>query len=283
MGQQEQQRKQSAQARIAAQQKRQHEAERRKRRIAIGGVAVALVAIAGIVIGALTLGKNKQSGSGALPASVQSDLTVPQSVLARVGLGTALPSAMKTETGPALTSGGKPEMLYIGAEWCPYCAAERWSMAVALNRFGTFSPLKGIHSSSTDVYPNTATVTFYKSAYTSKYLVFAPVENQDVNHSQLQAPTASQLALWNKYAPGNGYPFIDIGNRFVASATYNPQVLQGLTWSQIASDLHNPSSAVAQGADGSANMFTAAICKITGNQPASVCTAAPVKSLEGQI
>ena len=60
-------------------------------------------------------------------------------------------------------------------------------------------------------------------------------------------------------------------------------MLQGLTWSQIAADLHNPSSPVAQGADGSANLFTAAICKITGNQPASVCTTAPVSALEGGL
>ena len=46
-------------------------------------------------------------------------------------------------------------MLYIGAEFCPYCAAMRWSMAVALSRFGTFTPLHGIHSSSTDVDPST--------------------------------------------------------------------------------------------------------------------------------
>ena len=201
-----------------------------------------------------------------------------------MGTGTALPSALKPVSGPALASGGKPEMLYIGAEWCPYCAAERWAMAVALSRFGTFCPLRGIHSSATDVYPNTATLTFYHATYTSKYLVFTPVENQDVNHNLLQQPTPAQQALWTKYEPpGNSYPFIDIGNRFVASTTYNPQVLQGLTWSQIAADLHNPASPVAKGAVGSANLFTAAICKITGNAPANVCTAAPVRRLKRTI
>jgi hypothetical protein len=40
---------------------------------------------------------------------------------------------------------------------------------------------------------------------------------------------------------------------------------------------------VAQGAVGSANLFTAAICKMTGNAPADVCTAAPVSTLEGKI
>ena len=233
---------------------------------------------------AATQPKQAGASSGALPASVQANLTVPVSVLAQVGLGSSSTQALTPATGAALTSGGKPEMLYIGAEWCPYCAAERWAMAVALSRFGTFSPLRGIHSSSSDVFPNTATLTFFQSTYTSNYLVFTPVENQDVNHNPLVATTSAQQAIWNKYDPSNGYPFIDIGNRFIAGTTYNPQVLAGLTWSQIASDLHNPTSAVAKGADGSANLFTAAICQLTNNQPGSVCNAAPITAaLKGQI
>jgi thiol-disulfide isomerase/thioredoxin len=286
MGKADRNRSQSARARIAAQQAAQRKAEKRRRTVIIGGVTVVLLAVIGIIIGvALSAGKTKQAAasSGPLPASVQADLKVPASTLSKIGVGSSLASAIKPATGPALTSGGKPEMLYIGAEWCPYCAAERWAMAVALNRFGTFSPLRGIHSSSTDVYPNTATLTFYQAKYTSNYLVFTPVENQDVNHNLLQKTTPAQQATWNKYDPSNGYPFIDIGNRFIAGTTYNPQVLHGLTWSQIAADLHDPSSPVAQGANGSANLFTAAICKITGNAPANVCTAAPVKTLEGQI
>lgn len=256
--------------------------------LAIGGIAVAALAVLGIIIGAVVAkqSKSNQAGSttGALPASVQSNLSVPASVLTQVGVGSSSPTVFRAVTGTPLTAGGKPEMLYIGAEWCPYCAAERWAMAVALSRFGTFSPLRGIHSSSSDIYPNTATVTFYHSTYTSNYLVFTPVENQDVNHNLLQSPTAAQQALWTKYQPpGNTYPFIDFGNRVVTSVTYSPGVLQGLTWSQIAADLHNPSSPVAKGAVGSANLFTAAICNMTGNQPGSVCNAAPVAALRGQI
>ena len=55
----------------------------------------------------------------------------------------------------------------MGAEYCPYCAAERWAMAVALSRFGTFSDLRLIHSSSADIYPNTPTLSFYRSSYAS--------------------------------------------------------------------------------------------------------------------
>ena len=281
-------RDQSARARIAAQQAEQRRKDQRRRMLAIGGVAVALLAVIGIIVGALVSRSSPASqpaaGSRPLPAGVQAKLSVPVGTLATVGIGSSGTQLLKPVTGPALASGGKPEMLYIGAEWCPYCAAERWAMAVALSRFGSFSPLRGVHSSPTDVYPNTASLTFHDSTYTSKYLVFTPVENQDVNHNLLQAPTAAQKALWAKYEPpGNAYPFIDIGNRFVATTTYNPQVLQGLSWNQIAADLHNPSSAVAQGAVGSANLLTAAICKVTGNAPASVCTASPIPALESRI
>ena len=152
--------------------------------IAISGITVVILAVVAIIV-VFEVNKKSQAGSsnGALPASVQSKLSVPASTLAAVGIGSSSTQALKPVTGPLLTSGGKPEMLYIGAEWCPYCAAERWAMAVALKRFGTFTPLKGIHSSATDVYPNTATLTFFNSKYSSKYLVFTPVENQDVNRN----------------------------------------------------------------------------------------------------
>ena len=58
--------------------------------------------------------------------------------------------------------------------------------------------------------------------------------------------------------------------------------LAGLTWSQIAADLSNPNSTVAKAVDGTANNFTAAICKMTGNQPASACTST-IQSLESSL
>jgi hypothetical protein len=179
-------------------------------------------------------------------------------------------------------------MLYIGAEFCPYCAAERWAMAVALSRFGTFSPLHGIHSSTTDTDPNTPTLTFYKSTYTSNYLTFTPVENETVGKTLLQQTTTAQQSLWQKYDSGPnglGYPFIDLGNQYVITGpTFDPGVLAGLTWDQVAADLHNnPSSSVAQSADGAANLITAAICKMTNGQPGSVCSSSAVVKASGSL
>ena len=82
---------------------------------------------------------------------------------------------------------------------------------------------------------------------------------------------------------GGSIPFIDFGNHYmIEGVSYNPGVLDGLSWATIATDLSNPSSPVAQAVDGTANYITAAICKITNNQPASACTTT-VKSLESQI
>jgi thiol-disulfide isomerase/thioredoxin len=280
---------QSRREKIAAQRAAARRAEIRNRVLLAGGSVVVVLAIVLALVLVKAFNKPGRSGSGsggvtgtALSASAARDVTsVPASTLDTVGTGSVLhynPQAITAISGsPPLASNGKPEMLYIGAEYCPYCAAERWAMAVALSRFGTLSPLRGIHSSSTDVNPHTPTLTFYQSTYSSPYLVFTPVENETLTRAPLQNTTSAQMALWQKYdssASGLGYPFIDFGNKFVIKApSYDPGVLAGMTWSQVAAALHNPSSPVAQGADGAANMITAAICKMTNGQPGSVCTA----------
>jgi hypothetical protein len=287
-------RQQSAKEKIAAQRAAARRAEIRMRALITAGSVLAVIAIvvAFVVIKVSRSNSPSSKSAGgvtgtALPASVIKNITsVPASTLNAVGTGSVLsfnPAPISAVSNTLLKSGGKPEMLYIGAEFCPYCAAERWGMAIALSRFGTFSPLHGIHSSSTDTDPNTPTLTFYKSTYTSKYLVFTPVENETVGHALLQTPTAAQQALWNKYNP-NSYPFVDIGNKYVIKApSYDPQALAGLTWAQVAADLHNPASAPAQGADGTANLITAAICKVTGGQPGSVCNSAGVVKATGSL
>jgi Domain of unknown function (DUF929) len=291
-------RQQNARQKIAAQREAERRAERRRRLFITGGsvLAVIVIVVAFIVIRSLNQPSASATANASartpLPASVSNAVSsVPASALNTVGAGSVpqvVQQPVTAGSGPLLTSKGKPEMLYIGAEYCPYCAAMRWSMAVALSRFGTLStPWHGIHSSSSDVFPRTATLTFYKSGYTSKYLTFTPVENLTVTKAPLQNPTAAQNAIWARYEPDaatRGYPFIDIGNKFVIKGPiYDPAVLKGLTWSQIATAMRDPSSPVAQGVLGAANYMTAAICKTTNNQPASVCTSPAVTKVAGRL
>ena len=196
-------------------------------------------------------------------------------------------------TGTDRAKNGKPEFFYAGADYCPFCAAQRWAIVVALSRFGTFSKLNQTTSSATDSFPNTATFSFYQSVYTSQYIYFDSVEeatNQPDGagrYTALQSPTAEQQSLIQTY-DGSPYltsagsiPFIDIANQYVMQgANYSPQVLANLSMEDIANKLSDPSSDVTKGIVGSANYLTAAICMTTNEQPASVCSAAPIPQIE---
>jgi Domain of unknown function (DUF929) len=291
---------------IAAQRAAERRSQQRRRILIASGSIVVVLAVVLVFVVVKLNSKNPSGPSSAsngptgaaLTAVIDKTTSVPASTLDAVGKG-GFGNKIQTITGnpTPLASGGKPEMLYVGAEYCPYCGVTRWAMIVALSRFGTFSGLSTVHSSSTDVYPNTPSWTFYKSSYTSKYLTFTPVELQtnipDPNntppYTNLQTPTSAQQALLTKYdtAPyttqDGAVPFIDFGNKYLMiGSPFIPSVLDGLSWSTIANDLHNPKSAVAEAVDGTANYFTAAICKLTGNQPASACTST-VQSLESQL
>jgi thiol-disulfide isomerase/thioredoxin len=225
-------------------------------------------------------------GTTALAAGVAAALEVPGSTLDEVGSPSSVVAPSRTGDSQILRGAdGKPVVTYIGAEYCPYCAAERWSIAVALSRFGTFSNLSGTHSASNDVYPNTQTLSFYGSQYSSAYLDFEPVEeatNQVAGNSYatLQRPTAAESDLLARFDAGGSIPFLDIGNKYVViGASYSPQVLAGLSQSQIAGQLANPSSPVAQAVDGAANEITAAITQVTGEQPASIANSPAIASI----
>ncbi len=295
----------SRRERIAAQRAAERRAEQRRRILIASGsiVVVIAVVVAFIVIKAnnkpATNASNGPTGS-ALASVVSKVTNVPASTLDKIGSGggSFTGKIPPVNGGTPLTSGGKPEMLYMGAEYCPYCAAERWSMIVALSRFGTFSGLSTIHSSTTDTPANIPTWTFHGSSYTSTYLTFTPVEMQTNvldkstgNYPVLETPTAAQQALLTKYdappyvasADAGAIPFIYFGGKYLSvGATYDPTVLNGKNWDQIASALSDPNSAIAKAIGGSANHITAAICKMTGNQPASACTAT-IQSLEKSL
>jgi len=291
MGKAERNRAYSARQRVAQQQAAAQQAEQRRRLLLVAGstLLVIVVVVAFIVIKGLIA--PKQKGSARLSHSTFAGLTsVPPSTLAKIGTGALTPTGLPIQSisDTALSSSqGKPEFLYIGAEFCPYCAAMRWSMAVALSRFGTFGPLKGIHSTAHDVFPNTATLTFYKQKYTSSYLTFTPVENETVAETPLQPTTTQQQAIWAKYDTTNGaqgFPFMYFGGKVIVTGPmYSPAVLKGLTWSQITHQLSNPNSPVAQNVNGAANYLTAAICKMTSNTPADVCKAAPIPAIQAKI
>ncbi len=203
-------------------------------------VLIVVIGAAG-VIAVVSGGSDSGSSSSRqpAPAAVLSRVTgIPASVFTTVGAGTAA-AAPKVIQAPALTQDGKPKVVYLGAEYCPYCATERWPMVIALSRFGTFTGLGLTHSSSSDVYPDTQTFSFHGASYQSAYLVFEGTETQSNvlsggTYAALDTPTAEQRQLVTTYdAPpyvpstsAGAIPFIYFGGKYLqVGASYDPTVL----------------------------------------------------------
>lgn len=221
---------------------------------------------------------------GATQTVVATITSLPASDFDAVGQGSAT-NLIKPVSGAALVdASGKPIVFYMGAEYCPYCAAERWPMIIALSRFGTFSGLETTTSSSSDVYPNTATFTFRGATYTSAYLDFQSVETSDRTQAPLQSPTAAQQQLVSKYDSSGVIPFVDLGNRYAfTGAMFLPDKVTGMSWQAVADAIQQPDSPQAQAILGSANLITAALCKLTSGQPAAVCSSSSIQALEQKL
>ncbi len=265
-------------------------------------IGLVVVVVAALVIIKVATGSSSGGSTAFQPASATevSDLaSVPASVFNKVGVTSSVvpispPIPLKNQ--PALT--GKvgattlPEVFYLGAEYCPFCAAERWPTIVALSRFGTFSNLGDMTSSTKpgEAYPGTPTFTFLKAHYASKYLVLKTVEqytnvwdNATGFYGTLQTPSAQEAAVFKKYdtssyIPGitstqdYSIPFVSIGNKYLISgASFTPQLLAGISRATIAAGLSDPTNPVTVAIVATANYETAAFCQLTKNQPGSVC------------
>jgi hypothetical protein len=293
-------RKAEARERLAEMRAAQERKERR-RRLVFSTAAVTFVVV---VIAALVVARLAGVGSGgsgheagqASPALIKALADVPESSFEKAGTGGATGGPKKIDA-PALTADGKPRVLYVGAEYCPYCAAERWAFAVALSRFGTFTKLGTTHSSSSDADPNTPTLSFHGAHYTSDVISFTGVETTSnkrtlSGYKALDKLSSADEKIVDKYdqAPyvsggsAGAIPFIDIGGTYISSgATYDPGLLAGKTQGEVGKALSDTSSPIATAVNGSANLFSAAICQVTQGRPASVCGSSAVKAATAKI
>jgi Domain of unknown function (DUF929) len=221
------------------------------------------------------------SYSGALPSSSSSVSSASSSL--------PLFEGSPSPTGPnarPLLSGGKPEVLYVATEFCPYCVAQSWPLIVALSHFGQFSGLSTSRSPTFEGIPPVDGWTFYGSSYKSTYLAFAPVETHSnvlvspnanpadkTSYRSLQRLTTAEQAVFHEFDGGGETPFLDFGGQATATGTaIIPTTLAGLTWYQIAADLRRPASTAGAAILFSAAALTAELCQLTGNRPAAVCS-----------
>ena len=264
---------------------------KRRRRILTISIVAVVVALLVVVYFIATLEAAPASPliGKPVPSSFLQQITgVSDATLASVGKSSSATPPVSI-SGTALTSGGKPEVVYIGGEFCPFCAIERWSLIMALSHFGTFQGLEYMMSSGTDVNPNTPTFTFANTTYTSNYISFVPVEEfgREGTSQVIQTLSSEQQSLVSQFDTcaatnqNGGIPFVDVANQYAVNCgaqftlSNTPgaasDYIVGMNWTQIASQLNDPSSPIAQRIDGAANYLITAICKVTGESPSAVC------------
>jgi hypothetical protein len=250
--------------------------------------AAVVVAVVVVIAVVAAIGLSHKSHTAATTAAadpvVAKVTSVPSSAFDEVGAGTVQLRPRMVSGGTTLTADGKPRVVYVGAEYCPYCAAQRWAVVAALARFGTFSGLGQTSSSADDVFPSTPTLSFHGGSYSSKYLSFTGTEIESNQRSgngyaPLDPLSSTDQKLLDTYdtqqytgASSGSIPFLDLGGRYVsAGASFSPQLLAGLDQQQVADQLADPTKPIAKAVDGTANVITADLCRLTGDKPATVC------------
>ncbi len=284
--------KSASSQRFAERQAAKQQAVREQRRARTRTYGIVTIALVVVVVAVLVIVKVAGGGSGSgsavdqvsppagtpIPAATLAKLqSVPISTLTAASTGGILTTPQSVNDA-ALTADGKAEMLYIGAEFCPHCAAERWPMYIALAKFGTFNPQPGrIHSATED--GDVPTLTFYGTTYSSPYFTFTPVEvttnkPEGNGYAPLQTPTQAQLTLWQD-TNGGEFPFVDFGGKEVLpSAQYSYGPLQNLPFDEVASQVGDNSTAIGTDIDASAAQLITTICSsLSHDQPSDVCTA----------
>ena len=240
------------------------------------------------------------TGTYQLPAGAVSLVEgVPVSALiasaqAQLGRGQVTPPEKLPAAAPKLSSGGRPEIMFICAEYWSKCAAERWALVMALSKFGTFTTLKGTTSSATAASPKTPTFSFYGATYSSKYLTLVTDEletNTDVGGGEyplLQPPTAQEMTMmkaWDR-APyttiNTSLPFAYMGGKFLlTTAQYDASAISRMKL------LRPPPASCPRAPDRSPvtlkrppAYLVGRLLRPTRDQPARVCSQAP-SSLTG--
>ncbi len=278
----------------------------RTAKFAWGAIVVLLAGVIALVVVALTtptttLVINRPEA----PESVVRDVSdVAQATFNTVGVtspGVSLVAPVLMHGQPPLSADGKPEVLYVGAEYCSFCAAERWALVVALSRFGTFTGLRNMQSSSTSAFPEIQSFSFDGATYRSPYVAFTGIEEYsdvpgiDGTFTRIAFPTAAQQGILDRYGPiavpgwtarsgGDLFPFVDVANRAViGTSQFSPAAIAGQSQAGIAGRLDDPTAVATKAVVASANYLTAAICLATDQQPPKLCASKGVRAAAASL
>lgn len=169
---------------------------------------------------------------------------------------------------------------FVGAGFCPYCAAMRWPLVLAMMRFGHFDNLALSKSGAHDTDPDTATFSFRRARFyaNDSDLDFRSLEVMDRQHrlEQRPLPAERQELLRLDRHPYTRFPdaipVLLIGDRLVqVGSPVPPALFKGKGWNQVVASLASGHGPLWRSVMTETNRLTQAICGITHNQPTQVC------------
>lgn len=177
---------------------------------------------------------------------------------------------------------GKLYVFFMGAEYCPYCAAERWAIVRALQKFGQWVGLKQTISAARDEpYLNLPTYDFTGATYTSPHIEFTSREVKDREFKPLQKLLKADEKLVHKHDPRKEIPFLLIAGRFAqVGSGFTPKIFIGHTFRQTETELKKIESEIRKTIDDEANIIAALLC--VSGLPPEVCKETSVAELIAQ-
>jgi len=177
---------------------------------------------------------------------------------------------------------GKLFVFFMGAEYCPYCAAERWAIVRSLQKFGQWTGLKQTISAARDQpFLNLPTYDFTEAVYNSPHIEFVAREVKDRDFKPLQKLLKTEETLVRKHNPKKEIPFLLIAGRFMQIGSgFPPKIFIGHTFRQTETELKRADSEIRKTIDDEANVITALLC--VSGLPPELCKEAETVELVTQ-
>jgi thiol-disulfide isomerase/thioredoxin len=262
--------------------------------LAWAGLGMVALVIVAVVVLFLTRGGdpggNATAASGSSPARSTSTGS-PRSPGAQQptsAASVALGQVRRPSSEPLPGAGEKPMVFFMGAEWCPFCASERWALVEATSRFGRWSGLGELFSrSGQDYVPSLPTYDLTQATYTSPYISLRHKELAKVDGSPLQKLGSFEENLVDEYDERGSIPFLFAAGppgRYTVELAYSPTLLIGRTFASLRKGIADAEADPGiEAIRGEADAITALICKLDGKQPAKVCSKGSIPALEGEL
>jgi hypothetical protein len=231
-----------------------------------------------------------------------------------------IPIGAAVSGAPLLLVNGKPSVTYLGAISCVYCGENRWAMALALSRFGSFQQLFQGYSALNDgdvptiywapAHYNASQGVVFGNFYSSTYINFLSIEySSPIRQGFMMAPLSyfqqeavavgnpvygnatktiislknyagTPYTIWGKFS----VPGADASNFGDANPNATTSIpMASLTHAQILNLLAHPNSPFAWNEYAAADFYISLMCASMSMPAAPVCSLPSISTMVSQV